>query len=67
MEQVVSRPNGTQVRTTRCPVRIDGRRLFNERAAPTLGDANEKLEREVFEDRQAGLVEAGADGEPLAR
>lgn len=48
MEQVVRRPNGTEVRTTRCPVRIDGERLFKERAAPTLGNANEALEREVL-------------------
>jgi crotonobetainyl-CoA:carnitine CoA-transferase CaiB-like acyl-CoA transferase len=50
MEQVVSRSNGTQVRTTRCPVRIDGQRLFNDRAAPTLGDSNERLDREVLRD-----------------
>lgn len=43
MEQVVSRPNGAAVRTTRCPIRIDGKRLFSERAAPILGDANEQL------------------------
>ena len=44
MEQLVHRPNGTEVRTLRCPVRIDGKKLFNDRAAPTLGNANEALE-----------------------
>lgn len=44
MEQVVSRPNGTQVRTTRCPVRIDGEKMFCDRAAPVLGNANELVD-----------------------
>jgi crotonobetainyl-CoA:carnitine CoA-transferase CaiB-like acyl-CoA transferase len=48
MEQVVRRPNGTEVRTTRCPVRIDGERLFSDRAAPMLGDANLELERKAL-------------------
>lgn len=47
MEQVVSRPNGTEVRTTRCPVRIDGEKLFCDRAAPVLGDANDVLDDAV--------------------
>lgn len=47
MEQVVRRPNGTEVRTTRCPIRIDGKRLFSNRAAPVLGDVNEDSSREV--------------------
>ena len=41
MEQVVHRANGTTVRTTRCPIRIDGERPGSDRAAPILGDANE--------------------------
>lgn len=48
MEQVVRRPNGTEIRTTRCPIRIDGKKLFSDRAAPVLGNANEQLEAEVF-------------------
>lgn len=43
MEQVVERPNGTKIRTTRCPIRIDGQRLFSDRAAPNLGNANAHL------------------------
>ena len=39
MELVVERPNGTAVKTTRCPIRLDGRQLRSARAAPTLGDA----------------------------
>ena len=49
-EQLVHRPNGTAVRTTRCPVRIDGQRLFSDRAAPTVGDANDRLESGVTRD-----------------
>ncbi len=41
MEQVVSRPNGTTVRTTSCPIRIDGERPGSSRTAPLLGDTNE--------------------------
>jgi crotonobetainyl-CoA:carnitine CoA-transferase CaiB-like acyl-CoA transferase len=43
MEQEVQRPNGTKVRTTRCPIRIDGQRIYSDRAAPVLGDANEDI------------------------
>ena len=38
MELVVERPNGIKLKTTRCPIRIDGRKLRSARAAPTLGD-----------------------------
>ncbi|MGC6455208.1 MAG: CaiB/BaiF CoA transferase family protein [Coraliomargaritaceae bacterium] len=47
MKQTVSRPNGAQVDTLRCPIRIDGERLFAERAAPILGEANKRMETEV--------------------
>lgn len=50
MDQVVRRPNGTEVRTTRCPIRIDGRKLVSERAAPVLGDANARLATELSGD-----------------
>ncbi len=43
MEQEVRRPNGSQVRTLRCPVRIDGQCLRSGIAAPTLGNANELI------------------------
>jgi len=38
MELVVERPNGIELKTTRCPIRIDGRKLRSARAAPALGD-----------------------------
>jgi crotonobetainyl-CoA:carnitine CoA-transferase CaiB-like acyl-CoA transferase len=35
--QTVRRASGAEVRTTRCPIRIDGDRLTSTRAAPTVG------------------------------
>ncbi len=43
MEQVVERPNNVRVRTLRCPIRLDGQRLYSKTAAPTIGNANEAL------------------------
>jgi crotonobetainyl-CoA:carnitine CoA-transferase CaiB-like acyl-CoA transferase len=40
MEQTVRRASGVEIRTLRCPIRIDGRRLFSDRAAPTAGEHN---------------------------
>ncbi len=47
MEQQVQRPNGAAVRTTRCPVRIDGEKLFSARAAPQVGEHNRTIESEL--------------------
>ncbi|MEM0964989.1 MAG: CoA transferase [Verrucomicrobiota bacterium] len=47
MEQTVRRPSSEPVKTLRCPIRIDGQRIFSEKAAPVLGEANERLAREV--------------------
>lgn len=44
MKQTVRRDNGTEVHTSRCPIRIDGQRLFSDRAAPALGHDNETIE-----------------------
>ncbi|RME90118.1 MAG: CoA transferase [Verrucomicrobia bacterium] len=46
MEQEVRRPNGATVRTLRCPIRIDGQRLYSDVAAPVLGNANQTLNEE---------------------
>jgi crotonobetainyl-CoA:carnitine CoA-transferase CaiB-like acyl-CoA transferase len=43
MEQTVRRPNGTAIQTLRCPIRIDGERIYSEVAAPKLGNANEVI------------------------
>lgn len=49
MEQLVRRANGTQVRTTRCPIRIDGQRLFSSKAAPHAGEHNAAIESEFID------------------
>lgn len=42
MEQVILF-KGTEIRTTRCPVRINGERLYSNIPAPELGEHNEKV------------------------
>jgi crotonobetainyl-CoA:carnitine CoA-transferase CaiB-like acyl-CoA transferase len=49
MEQEVSRPNGASVRTLRCPIRIDGQRLYSDVAAPVLGSSNEEVRQEFID------------------
>lgn len=44
--QDVTRPDGSTMRTTRCPIRIDGSRLVSPLAAPRLGEHNDWVERE---------------------
>ena len=48
MDQAVRRPNGTELRTLRCPIRIDGERLYSDVAAPVVGNANASVEREFL-------------------
>ena len=43
MDQQVERPSGAIVRTTRCPIRIDGEKIYSNKAAPALGEANNLL------------------------
>ena len=38
---------GKKFITTRCPVRINGERLYSNRPAPKLGEHNEKLMQEL--------------------
>lgn len=45
MEQVVTRST-TAIKTTRCPIRINGKKLTSSLAAPTIGNANERLIKE---------------------
>ena len=47
MTQRVSRDNGAALETTRCPIRIDGRRLFSPLGAPKVGEHNGAIEREL--------------------
>ena len=54
MEQTVRRPNGAEVHTTRCPMRIDGERLFSSKAAPRVGEHNSVIESDLIESGEQG-------------
>ncbi len=43
MIQTVQRANGFSLRTTRCPIRIDGERLYAARGAPEVGENTQSL------------------------
>ncbi len=47
MEQEVKTANGSMT-TTRCPIRINGQRLFASAPAPSLGEHNEKVKNELL-------------------
>lgn len=48
MLQTVSRDDGTSVRTTASPIRVNGIRAKNEMAAPTIGGQSEKVRAEFL-------------------
>lgn len=48
MEQAVTTARGKSLLTTRCPIRINGERLFSEKPAPSLGQDNEKIVMELL-------------------
>ena len=43
MVQQVSTNTGATLRTTRCPIRLDGRILTSGRGAPKVGEHNEEI------------------------
>ena len=47
MEQTISNSEGKEITTTRCPIRINGKRLFAEKPAPKLGEHNETIIKEL--------------------
>ncbi|HVW58915.1 MAG TPA: CoA transferase [Puia sp.] len=48
MEQVIDAGEGHSITTTRCPIRVDGRRLKSGKAAPSLGQDRERIVREFL-------------------
>ena len=46
MEITVKTKNGLSVKTTRCPIRVDGNILVSDIGAPLLGEHNEAIEKE---------------------
>lgn len=46
MDQEVETREGEVLRTTRCPVRIDGERLYSRKSAPKVGEDNSTINQE---------------------
>lgn len=46
MDQEVETSDGITMKTTRCPIRIDGERIFNRKSAPKVGEDNGLIEEE---------------------
>ena len=46
MDQIVETSDGVTMKTTRCPIRIDGERIFNRKSAPKVGEDNGLIEKE---------------------
>jgi crotonobetainyl-CoA:carnitine CoA-transferase CaiB-like acyl-CoA transferase len=46
MIQENARPDGQSVKTMRCPIRIDGKRLFSPKGAPRIGEHNGAIDFE---------------------
>lgn len=52
LEQTIRRPlDDVEIRTTRCPIRVDGDRLTDETAAPTIGMNTDAIAAEFGLDR----------------
>jgi crotonobetainyl-CoA:carnitine CoA-transferase CaiB-like acyl-CoA transferase len=47
MDQVVRLTSGRELHTLRCPIRIDGERLFSSVSAPRLGNANRAIDEAI--------------------
>lgn len=48
MEQKLKLANGKTITTTRCPIRINGQKLFAPNPAPLLGEQNKKILKELL-------------------
>lgn len=46
MDQLIETKDGKTLRTTRCPIRIDGKRIFSRKSAPKAGEHNASINRE---------------------
>jgi crotonobetainyl-CoA:carnitine CoA-transferase CaiB-like acyl-CoA transferase len=47
MEQSIQTTHGKTITTTRCPIRINGERIFSPKPAPQLGEDNKKIMDEL--------------------
>jgi crotonobetainyl-CoA:carnitine CoA-transferase CaiB-like acyl-CoA transferase len=48
MEQSLTLSNDKNIITTRCPIRVNGRKLFSSKPAPQLGEHNKKIMSEIL-------------------
>ena len=48
MEQDVKRGNGFKYRTTRCPIRINGEKLYSDIGSPEIGEHNVPIREELL-------------------
>ena len=48
MEQKIRTVNGKEMITTRCPIRLNGEKLYSEKPAPQLGGDNKKIMQELL-------------------
>ncbi len=46
MDQDVVTSDGISMKTTRCPIRIDGKRIFNKKSAPKVGENTAAINKE---------------------
>jgi len=44
MELTVKTSKGVSVKTTRCPIRVDGKLLASDKGAPLLGEHNKEID-----------------------
>lgn len=58
MEITVKTSNGLKVKTTRCPIRVDGSVMVSEIGAPQLGEHNEEIEKEFLNEKETALVKS---------
>ncbi|WP_077002234.1 CaiB/BaiF CoA-transferase family protein [Variovorax sp. KK3] len=56
MTQTIRSAGGAAMQTTRCPIRIDGRRLYSERGAPRLGADTDAIAAELGLPGRAGTT-----------
>jgi crotonobetainyl-CoA:carnitine CoA-transferase CaiB-like acyl-CoA transferase len=47
MTQTIELKSGSRLETLRCPIRIDGERLFSSKGAPKIGEDNQKILQEL--------------------
>ena len=48
MEQTVKKGNGITYETTRCPIRLNGQRLYSNTGSPDIGEHNALIEQELL-------------------